>query len=346
MRSLRVSDFPPILGLDAETSIRAIYRETMAPRAKLLEVFLSVLRREGREIGPVGRAHLELADLRAMLYEQTARRLKSAFPDAVPLKGAGIAGRYPNGIVRGSVDLDFYMPTPQQVWQAATLVSSMAPIGEANVSIRRSSAGYDLFVGLTWDCVQSALDPIYRVEISTLPFLGDRRAVPARSGVPKTPAIRDLMLVAEEQFQRPTIGRDVVDAAVLLDGLGGAGPATDLATRWRLAPELRDLCLAVDRFGLCESGMATKLSHSLASPAAEETKLRLTTDEPQPALEYGLALGPDSNTDDGELIEYDFGTVLRSPIGMYLLVDSLEVDPMVYLDACTALGIEPNLEAL
>jgi hypothetical protein len=346
MAPLHLSHFPNLLGLDDDASNRAIYRTSMSPRAKLLEVFLSVLHLDGHEIGPVGRAHLDMARQRAELYRGVADRIRAAIPAAVALKGAAIAQLYPSGVQRSSVDLDVYLPTPDLVWQAAVQVSRHEPIREANVSVRRTPNGHDLFVGLTWDCPLSIVDPVYRVELSTLPFLGDGDAVPARAGLPTDPTLRQLLLVAEEQFQRPVIGRDIVDAAILLSDLtdpAGATAAHEIA-RWRLAPEVRDLCVAVDRLGLCDSGTARILAQQLASGAETEITSRQGTYGAQPVVEYGLALDttPVAPT---HLQDHEFGTVLYSPLGTYLLVNAIDVDPETYLAACTAVGVQPDMEA-
>lgn len=346
MRSLRVSDFPRLLGLDPEAGIRAIYRESMSPRAKLLECFLSVLEAETGQIGPVGRAHLRMAQQRAALYEMTAARIATSISDASALKGASISARYPTGLCRSFVDLDYFVASPDEVWTGAALVAAISPVTETNVSIMRTPAGDDLFIGQSWRSSDSVLEPVYRVEFSTLPFLGDAKTVPPRRGVPEDAVIRDLLLVAEEQFQRPVIGRDLIDTAVLLASLDDAAAAADAGSAWRLAPELRRLCEAVAELDLDPSGRAAAMVAGLIGPAADEEARRASEPSEQAPILYGLPLGVDPDAAVTELQEHPCGMILRSPLGAFLMVSDAEVDPETYVAACAVVGVEPDANAL
>lgn len=339
MLNLRLAHFPGLLGVDEDAPVRAMYRSSMDPRAKLLEPFLSVLRAEGHEIGDVGRSYLAMNARRLSAYQDIGARITREVPTAVPLKGPGIVAHYPEWLSRGCVDLDVYVPDVADAWRAAQSLAAYEPVSEISVSVRRHSDGYDLFLGLSWDSPAAAFDARYRVEVTTLPLLGDGRTVPSRRGVPPDPLSVQLVLVAEEQFQRPIIGRDVLDYAVLLLAGRDSDPV-DQAERladWRLASEGAALLAAVDRHGLLDDGRPRALLRAL-QPWMEKEAAQRRQPVTEPVVEYGLPVSADVTADPPRFDEYPFGTIALCPFGAYLLVTSPEVEEDTYDLARGAVG--------
>lgn len=338
MPTLRLADMPGLLGLPPDASPRQMYRESMAPRAKLLEPLLSVIEAEGGHLGALGEAHLAAARHRATQYDAVAAAVTARVPGATVLKGTRIAAEYPAHICRGCIDLDLFLDTPPAVWQAAEIVAGLVPDAEVNVSLRRRDGDYDLFVGFAWPSPLSAVEAPYRVELSTMPLLGEGERVPARRHLPDDARVAQLVLIAEEQLQRPIIGRDVVDVAMIVAGLPDVETdalAAELA-RWRLAPELAALFAAAAGHGLGPIKLFRALERSLQPWIAEE-RARRATPVAEPAVEYGLPLTGDT-TGAVTFHEHPFGTVLTCPVGTYLLVTTPEVDEEVYEMACAVVA--------
>lgn len=342
MLNLRLPQLRGLLGVDEDTSFRAMYRRSMDPKAKLLEPFLSVLLAEGYEIGDVGRGQLEMNERRLSAYRGLAAAIVERVPTAVVVKGPGIADHYPRWLARGCVDLDLYVPDPADIWRAARLVAAAEPVDEVTVSVRRRPDGYDLFLGLSWDSPAAKFDARYLVEFATVQLVGDGGTVPSRPGVPADPRLRQLVLVAEEQFQRAVVGRDPLDAAVLLSVAGSDDPA-DWARQvadWRVAPEVAALLAGVDRHGLLDGAGHGALLRALR-PWAEREEPRRREPVTEPAIEHGLLLSTDVTADSARFDEYRFGAVLVCPFGTYLLVTEVEVPVERYQLACAAIGVEP-----
>jgi hypothetical protein len=198
---------------------------------------------------------------------------------------------------------------------------------------------YDLFLGLSWESPAAAFDAPYRVELTTLPLLGDGRTVPSRRGVPPDPLSVQLVLVAEEQFQRPIISRDVLDYAVLLSAGRDSDPVeqAERVADWRLAPEAGALLAAIDRHGLLDDGRHRALLRALR-PWMEREAGRRRQPVTEPVIEYGLPVSADVTADPPRFDEHPFGTIVLCPFGAYLLVTSPEVEEDIYDLACTAVG--------
>jgi hypothetical protein len=327
--------FARLLELPPGAGLRRMYAAALAPGVKLVEPVLSAAQHEGANLGAVGQAQLDMATDRLATYGRIITELRADGAEVVPLKGPQIASLYPAGLLRGCVDLDLFVSGPAQAWSLARRVADEYPCTEKNVSVLRDGDRYDVFIGLSWPSPRSALDAIYRVEFTTLPFFGDRRAVPPRPGLPATGALLQLLLVAEEQFQRDLGARDVLDALVLFDQAD-----LDLDGDWaaqvesaRLAPELKVLADAAAA-AVADAPEAVGLHRRAAQVAASLVQAADREAGRRSALgtalgQWGeLCLGLDLDggaTADVTFTELGSGTLLRCPLGSYLLWPELEV---------------------
>lgn len=214
----------PTLGLEVIAGLlqvesplsKAALRESLMPRQKLAEVLVSEALLAGHQVGALGLSLLDLHRTRSQYYAFIVDRLPSS-PSV--LKGSMVARHYPSGVTRGLVDLDLLCRNENEFWRCAAAVQGIMsahplmatwPIGERNhfvVAYETPSQG-------------SVFEAPYRIELSTNALPGNFIDMPSRE-VPwdyssnHSPAY-DLLLLAEEQFQRGVIGRDVVDVVYLL----------------------------------------------------------------------------------------------------------------------------------
>ncbi|MFC0039938.1 hypothetical protein [Actinomadura rayongensis] len=341
-----------LLGLPEGTGLRRMFVTALDPGAKLAEPVLSVARAAGTDIGEIGAAWLALTTRRKDFYARVLAELTERCPGLTVLKGPAIDAFYPDDVIRGRVDLDVCAPDVPSLWdlaghvrrRAADLGPGLEP-KEANVSVLTRGAERAVFAGLSWTSPHTALDSVYRVELSTLPFLGDRAAVPPRPGLPASGWTLQLLLVAEEQFQRAVGARDVLDVLMILDAAGAPPDDAWIAatTAARLAPEVAALLAAaadaVD--GRAGAGhlraAALAMAARLAPHADRERRRREGVRDPgeHGTLEYGVPL--DDRPADGERLDrHDFGSILRGPLGSHLLVSDLEVPHETYERALAA----------
>jgi hypothetical protein len=323
MGTVTVEHLARLLDLPADASLRSLYREALDPRAKLVEPLLSLAASQGYDIGVLGQAHLAAAKLRQDRYGQLLSELRQCAA-VLPLKGLDIAARYPVPLVRGCVDLDLYVPSAGEVWQVVRWVLRHCPVRATDVSL----LGEHVFVGMSWPSPVSALDAVYRVEVSTAPFVGDLRTVPVRAGTPADTLARNLLLLAEEQFQRGIGARDVLDCHLLLAGADRA--ATErvgaAATEFRLLPELTALLARTQAARLGGADFLARWIEDLAPTTAAERAERRRAPAQQAGLEYGLLLDPEATAEQSMIVELGPDRGLLCPTGGYLLVRDHEVD--------------------
>ncbi|MFF9769074.1 hypothetical protein ACF1GT_21125 [Streptomyces sp. NPDC014636] len=295
---------------------------------------------------------------RTAFYARVQRRCEPL--GARPLKGLSLAAWYPDDLPRPMNDLDLVVPDTAALWRVVTtLVAEYAP-REMDLTVLDGEARH-LVVALSWPGADPLLDYETRVEILTCALTGDQGAVPLRPRLPHNPLAAGLLAVAEERFQRPFNGKDVVDVMMAL----ASGHERELpllartADEYHLAPELSELLElfagTVPDAGRPPSGFGTLLT-ALAEASARELRRREewrrgrgTADAPdRGALRHGMRLTPvepgprpHRATDAAALRPFDGGTLLLTPVADFLLVTGALVDPALYDAATSALGVSP-----
>ncbi|MFC6086178.1 nucleotidyltransferase family protein [Sphaerisporangium aureirubrum] len=184
---------------------------------------LSAWEGEGRDLGPGLSHELEQLRVRTAFYRDLRARLASEWRDPVSMKGLEIADRYPEPLMRYMNDLDYWVPEEDRLWGIARwLIEDGWAVHSA--TFMRQDGGLHLIVSMR----RFPEDPYalsYGVELGTLALLGDRIGVPSRTRLPAAcaePLAKNLIMMLMERFEQPFRARDLVDAAVLLDGAPSA----------------------------------------------------------------------------------------------------------------------------
>lgn len=335
-----------LLDIDPEEPVRRLVQKARVSRSMLAVLVLSVAERDGHRLGSGAADEVRRARSRADEY----RRLAAEFdePGVRTVKGPGIAGLYPAGLVRPSVDLDVIVPDEGQLWRLAARVRAGRDVQEITVTVLLHGVARHLAVGLKWPSEDPLLDPDHCVELGTLAYEGDLDTVPPRPGLPEEQVLTDLLALAEERFQRPFDVKDLLDLAVLVGG-GNVEltAAVRTAAEFRLAPELREACLlAAVRLG---DPTFDRLAEMLAAPAAQERERRrpgvvgqTLRRQARELLGAGSAPGapmlggvplPPTTADPPATATYrgiNGGVVLSCPLGDFLLTNQELVSEELY----------------
>ncbi|GII62167.1 hypothetical protein Skr01_22520 [Sphaerisporangium krabiense] len=207
-----------VTGQDMETPGEVLH-VTRTEQPSFLATLLSAWERDGRELGP-GLSH-ELSRFRGRMafYRDLQERIAARFGDPVTFKGLEVAARYPEPLVRTMNDLDYWVPDEDRVWPIVTwLVEEGWALHSA--TFLKFEGRLQFLVSMR----RQADDPYglpYAVELSTMAMLADRVGVPARRALPppcEEPIAKNLVALLLERFEQPFRARDLVDAAVQLDG--------------------------------------------------------------------------------------------------------------------------------
>lgn len=210
----------------------------------------------GRALPTALLAELDLVAARTERLRRLESSVREAVPSVLATKGFRLAGWYPSGLLRKSVDLDLVAPSPDQLWDVVAHLR-----GRHGMEIRSlttvpggpAAAEVAILVNLA----QVRTDPfeeLLEVDVSTHAVLGR----PPRTGPAGTPAdwvtggaATDLAVVAAERWERRFSAKDVFDAAVLADRIAAeGGDALRVAGRWGLTAAVVELFDTVTRFGL------------------------------------------------------------------------------------------------
>ncbi|MFH9089301.1 hypothetical protein [Streptomyces sp. NPDC017673] len=295
---------------------------------------------EGARLGRLGEALLAAEHARRAEYGRLAD-LARGCGRAEVLKGAALERLYPEGVLRSSRDVDLLMPDEDAMWRAVAAVAASRPVDEARVSMIESPGRRDWAVALNWPSPESDLDHPYAVEFFTAAFVGDHATVPLRPGRPDDPLLAGLLLIAEELFQQPPRGRDLVDTALLLAAVPEAerGALHRAARDWSLAPELHQLAERVCDIPLLSTPAARWAADALVDEAERERARRAAEASASGGggtkVRYGLFLGEALRAFPARVEESPGLTVLRCPVGGFLLVDDVLV-PQELADAALA----------
>ncbi|MEU9986947.1 hypothetical protein AB0E10_09110 [Streptomyces sp. NPDC048045] len=328
--------------------------ETVTAAGRVSQAFRALVMTAAAREGVIGTGSADELRRRAERTAFYARVQRSCEPlGARPLKGLSLAAWYPDDLPRPMNDLDLVVPDTAALWRVVgALVADYGP-REMDLTVLDGEARH-FVVALSWPGADPLLDYETRVEILTCALTGDQGAVPLRPGLPQDPLAAGLLAVAEERFQRPFNGKDVVDVMMAL----APGRTLDLpllartADEFSLAPELgellelfagteQDTAHLPSGFGTLVTALAEASSrelrrrenwrqrHSAADPADPgplRHGMRLTPVEPGPR--------PHRATDAATLHAFDGGTLLLTPVADFLLVTGALVDPALY-DAAT-----------
>ncbi|WP_330456139.1 nucleotidyltransferase family protein [Streptomyces sp. NBC_00820] len=328
-----------LLELDEDEPPVALVRRARGIAPVLAPLALSLAVREGAEPGPGTAEELRRARERAETYEQILRTCTRAEPGVRPVKGPSLRRWYPDDVVRTMNDLDLVVADEAALWRVVGAVLSQRTVSGMGLSLleepgRPVDAGRHLLAAPYWEPADPLLDPEMRVEVTTFGYAGDMAALPIRAKLPEDQVLADLLALAEERIQRPFNAKDMLDASLLLHPARMPDPEllTATADQYRLAPELAELLeLAHQRGGLL-GHLPETLTRTLDDLAERERARRKAPGQPPAArTRYGMPLGPVRIPSPGESTtrthECGAGTLLLTPAGAYLLVDSDRVDP-------------------
>ncbi|MEU8947844.1 hypothetical protein [Streptomyces sp. NPDC048489] len=318
-----------VMGVPADLRLGLVLERAARRDHRLAGTVCSLAAAEGHRLGRLGETLLDVERARRAEHDSIIELVRRAGRADV-LKGAALQRYYPSGVLRTSRDVDVLMPDEGELWAAVATVTHERPVDEARVSMIVSGGRRHWGVALNWASPESDLDYVYAVEFLTAAFVGNSTTVPLRAERPDNEKAAHLLLIAEELFQQPLRGRDVVDAAVLLDAMRDQD-VRDLhraAERWRLAPEVHEALLRVNSV----PGLVTRTSRLLAeelADAAEGERRRRSAVSPGDSavatVHYGLPLGPAMSSDRLAVEEDADMTVVRCPVGGFLMVDTLTV---------------------
>ncbi|MFI0960769.1 hypothetical protein ACH4S8_05050 [Streptomyces sp. NPDC021080] len=317
-----------VMGVAPDIRLGLVLERAARRDQRLTGAVCSLAAAEGHRLGRLGEALLDVERARREEHDRIIALVRGAGRAEV-LKGAALQRYYPPGVLRTSRDVDLLMPDEAELWAAVAALARVRPVDEARVSMIVSGGRRHWAVALNWPSPESDLDHVYAAEFLTAPFYGNSTTVPLRTELPADRTVAHLLLIAEELFQQPLRGRDVVDVAVLVDALSEQD-LTDLrqaAGRWLLAPEVHEAVERVNAVpglaGDASRRLAEELAHAAERERARRTTAGLAADTP--VTYYGLPLGPALSA-PGVVVEQDAEmTVVRCPVGGFLMVDTLSV---------------------
>ncbi|WRZ88350.1 nucleotidyltransferase family protein [Streptomyces sp. NBC_01007] len=318
-----------VMGVAPDVRLGLVLERAARRDQRLTGAVCSLAAAEGRRLGRLGDVLLDVERARRDEHDRIIALVRGVGRADV-LKGAALQRYYPPGVLRTSRDVDLLMPDETELWAAVAAVSRDRPVDEARVSMIVSGGRRHWAVALNWPSPESDLDYVYAAEFLTAPFVGNSTTVPLRAELPADETVAHLLLIAEELFQQPLRGRDVVDVAVLADALTEqeVTELCDAAERWLLAPEAYEAVQRVNAVPGLATGTSRRLAQELSGSAERERARRTAAgpgDGATTVTHYGFPLGPALGA-PGVVVEQDADmTVVRCPVGGFLMVDTLSV---------------------
>lgn len=322
-----------LLDADDEDPFRQVVWKAQRHSIRLPPLVLSLLERDGVQLGSGSADELRRARARAARYAHVLARVRATAQVRV-LKGSSLARHYPPGVLRPVGDIDLVVGDERDLWRAVGAVRDMFPLEHLDLSLLGYSQRH-MVVSLSWPGEDPLLDPNHVVEIGTAALPGNFEAVGVRAETPPDQDTSDLLALAEERFQRPFGPKDAVDV-IMLTGteLPRKESLVDVVDSYLLAPEVLEL-LEYTRGYHSIAGFVDVLE-ALRPRAATERERRSrwvppvsTTDDAfeqhllsgKPA--YGMLLRwvPWRETlSTARTHRFDRGRLLCTPVADYLLV--------------------------
>ncbi|WP_328939194.1 nucleotidyltransferase family protein [Streptomyces tauricus] len=259
-----------LLDSDPHDGLAALVHRARVAHYTLPALVLSVLEKEGVELGTGADGELRRARHRAERYAGVLAALPEG-GEVIPLKGSLLAGLYPSGVLRAQGDVDLFVRDEAQLWRTATALATDGP-SEIWVTVMGPEPTWHLLVSMVWPNEEPVVEPEYRVELANAALLGDFAAVGVRPALPADTLTAVLLCLAEERLQRSFHPRDVLDLYVLRPWLPAGADVVAVADDYRLAPELLELCEYASR--LLPQGDFGELSRLLSEPAGRERERR------------------------------------------------------------------------
>lgn len=240
--------------LDADL-VLAVIRESQRIAPTLFTAWIH----DGRAITPVMGGVVEEEAARQERTRRITERVVREHPQAVILKGQSIADMYPAGVLRETRDLDLFLPSLTELWDAArSLIADRFHV--MALTLRQVDGAAHALLSL--ERIIDRLRWPEHVELTTLMLSGNIRDVPATPLIQVSSAVtRNIVLLLEERFQRSFIARDLVDATILLRSISPCDGDEFVTTigQLELAPELAELVTRLDALGLLQADVPAKL---------------------------------------------------------------------------------------
>jgi hypothetical protein len=239
-----------------------------ARQNKLLPTLASAWRAEGQTVEAGLVAEADAHQRRAERYARTLNELVAQVgPGVRPFKGPVIASTYPSGWVRRTGDLDI---------EASGLDEAVA-VGRhlqdrgwqvIRLTVFKDSDGPRIALNIVDVNSGDAILDFDWVQLQGFGFRGDPWRLPPRASFPAmgqlTPRARTLLALIEEISQRRVIARDLLDFALLVNGVSDTEwPAlTEALDGLGLSPELGQLQERTHAVGLLRGKLMPAASAS------------------------------------------------------------------------------------
>jgi hypothetical protein len=316
--------FYRLLEVDEDEPLHELVTAARNDGQSVLHLLLSVLERDGARLGSGATDELARARDRAAEYD-LIRSAVGQVTTAQVVKGPSLGRHYPQGLRRPVGDLDLVVADEESLWLAIRAITETVEVEHIDVTLLGAERQH-LLIALSWPAKDRFLDPDCSVDISTAAFTGDLKTVGCRPRLPDDPLLADLLSLAEERFQRPFTAKDIIDVLVLaaLD-LPPAGAIVQAADELLLAPELSELLVTASK--QVALGPLAEVIPLAQDPAVREKARRSEAERAgvpadDPPL-YGMLLQRTAWRQElRRAVVHDFvsGTLLRAPVGDYLLV--------------------------
>lgn len=225
------------------TELSDLYESTPRGLLELAEdhemkvLLASAWQSEGVTLSPPVAYEVEIFRRRFEGHRKLFAEMKGRVESLEVVKGNEIGDLYPEGWVRGGKDMDLRAPNQNDLWKAAAVLQEKGWTC-STIFVQRVEGTDNVIAVMKGD----SLDPMFMrpevVEIGCMAFMGNffgLRPALAASIDPATPKTAlHLLGVLEQRLERKLVGRDVMDAVVLLERMDAA----DLSALWSLVDGL------------------------------------------------------------------------------------------------------------
>jgi hypothetical protein len=329
-----------VLKIEEDVSPWHMVWRTRQASFSLPQLVLSIMERDGVQLGSGSSDELARARKRALVYQDITSALTDT--SARTIKGPSLSKYYPEDLCRPVGDLDLIVESEKELWRVARVVANTVPVEDVAVSLF-GAAQEHMAIQLRWPGMDPLLDSDMKVEISTAAFPGDFEQVEVRSELPTDQWICNLLSIAEERFQRQFGVKDFCDVFMLAGQvMPELAVSVEAVERAKLAPELVELLQTASAYG--DISEMAKLLSALERVSAGELErragLRLGAESASGRPVHGLLLRQ-HEWREGMLCSrrhgYSSGTLLCTPMGDYMMTDNALVSQQEYIEAIAVL---------